>query len=153
MDKQIVLFTDGSEASDRATKLAVELAEFYKTKINAFFIIDSGWGSLLGDEWINTSETRMRFYKWFEGELETFAAEALKKVIAKAQEKGVQTQTQILIGPTEKLIIKNSQENHTSCVVLPNPRATSPGAAGGLRFNISSLVKKISCPILIGPAS
>lgn len=152
MKKQIVLFTDGSEASAKATGLAVELADFHKTNINAFFIIDSGWGSLLGDEWINTSETRMRFFNWFEGELKTFAAESLKKVIEKAQEKGVPAQTQILIGHTEKLIIETSKENHTSYLVLPNPNATSPGAAGGLKYSISSLAKRISCPILIGPA-
>ena len=63
MEKQIILFTDGSEGSEKATVLAVELANLDKTNLTAYFIIDSGWGSLLGDEWISTSKTRMRFYR------------------------------------------------------------------------------------------
>ncbi|MCL6559100.1 MAG: universal stress protein, partial [Firmicutes bacterium] len=151
MEKQIILFTDGSECSEKAADLAVELANLYKIKLSAFYIIDSGWGSLLGDEWINTSETRMRFFNWFEGELKTHAAESLKKVEKAALSKEVRVKTQILIGPAERLIIDCAGERPTAYVVLPNPNATAPGAAGGLKYNVGALAKKINCPILVGP--
>lgn len=150
MEKQIILFTDGSEGSEKATGLAVELANLNKTNLTAYFIIDSGWGSLLGDEWISTSKTRMRFYRWFEGELEAFAAESLKKVELAAQAKGVPVKTQILTGSTEKLMLHYIEER-PSYLVLPNPNATAPGAAGGLQYNIRALLKKANCPILVGP--
>lgn len=151
MERQIILFTDGSEGSIKATGLALELAEFYKSVINAFFIIDSSWGSLLGDEWISTSETRMRFFGWFEGELKAFAFESLEKVQKAAQARGVQARTRVLIGPVERLIIEQTLENPAALVVLPNPGATAPGAAAGLKYNISRLTKRINCPVLLGP--
>lgn len=151
MEKSIILFTDGSDSSTKAMGLAVELAFLYKTDLFAFFIIDSGWNNLLGDEWINTSETRMRFYRWFEGGLKAFAAESLQKVTEMAQARGVQATTQMLTGSAEKIMIHCAGERPGAYLVLPNPEVTAPGASGGLKYNIRTLIKKISCPVIIGP--
>jgi nucleotide-binding universal stress UspA family protein len=151
MIKEIICFTDGSGGALGAAGLAIKLAEFYQAGLNAFYIIDSGWGSLLGDEWINTSETRMRFFRWFEGELKDEAAKSLKAVEEMARERGVPIKIQILIGPTEKVILNQAGEKPGALVVLPNPAATAPAAAGGLRYNAGSLIKKLNGPVLIGP--
>lgn len=151
MEKQVVLFIDGSEASLKAAFLAAELARSCRGYVKAFFLIDSGWGSMLGDEWINTSGTRVRFYHWFEGELEKFASSSLEEVAEAVQARGVNIETEIITGTPEKLIIDRAGEKNVACLVLPNPYATSHRAEGGLKYNINALAKKISCPLIIGP--
>lgn len=146
-----MLFTDGSKGSIAAADLALDLASLYGAEIKAFFIIDSKWSNLLGGEWINTSETRMRFYNWFEGEIQTLAAKSLDCIKNMASGKGIPAEAITLTGPVEKLIIEQTRKYSTPILVLPNPEATSHEAEAGLKFNLNRLVKRINCPVLIGP--
>ncbi|MCL6639236.1 MAG: universal stress protein [Firmicutes bacterium] len=151
MEKEIILFVDPSRGSESAAALAADLAVHFEASLKVYYLIDSNWGGLLGDEWINTAETRMRFYEWFERELKATAAATLEKVKKIAEKRGVPVVTQILTGPVEKIIAGKAGESPGAWVVLPNPRAAAPAAAGGLRYNIGRLIKKLNGPVVIGP--
>lgn len=151
MKRQVLLFTDGSKGSIAAADLAFDLATLYGAGIKAFFIIDSKWSNLLGGEWINTSETRMRFYNWFEGEIQAVAAKSLEHIKSLASAKGIPAEAITLAGPVERLIIEQTEKYYFPVLVLPNPKATSPEAEARLKFNLHRLVKRINCPVFIGP--
>lgn len=151
MNGQILLVTDGSPSADAAGKTAIEMAQSMKLPLRAVFILDEGWRNLLGDEWINTSSTRMRFFHWFEDGLKSYAETVLAKFRQQANDKGIPVEIEIKIGKTEKVIVECTVNPETSLLVLPNPNAVAPEAAAGLRFNLNSLSKKVKCPIFIGP--
>ncbi|ABO50014.1 hypothetical protein Dred_1484 [Desulforamulus reducens MI-1] len=148
---QILFITDGSTSADLAGNIAMEMALTLKLPFRAVFILDEGWGNLLGDEWMSGSTTRIGFLRWLENDLNKHSEEILTAAMEKAKEKGLQIQTEVRVGKTESLITKLTVERETALMVLPNPHATAPAAAAGLRFNLNSLTKKVKCPIYIGP--
>ena len=151
MNGQILLITDGSPSADAAVQMATELSLSLKQPLRAVFILDEGWKNFLGDEWINTSSTRMKFFHWFEDGLHKHSEDVLAEVAEKVKEKGGQVETEIKVGKTEKVIAELTAEQETALLVLPNPHATAPAATAGLRYNLNSLSKKVKCPIYIGP--
>ncbi|EHQ91270.1 universal stress protein [Desulfosporosinus youngiae] len=151
MNGQILLITDGSPSADAAVQMATELSLGLKQPLRAVFILDEGWKNFLGDEWINTSSTRMKFFHWFEDGLHKHSEDVLAEVAEKVKEKGGQVETEIKVGKTEKVIVELTAEQETALLVLPNPHATAPAATAGLRYNLNSLSKKVKCPIYIGP--
>lgn len=151
MNSQILLVTDGSPSAEEAGKTAMDIALAWKLPLKAIFILDEGWKNLLGDEWINTSSTRMRFFHWFEDGLKNHSETVLSDFKRQAEAKGLSIEVEIKIGKTEKVIAETTVNSETALLVLPNPNATAPAAAAGLRFNLNSLAKKVECPILIGP--
>ena len=151
MKGQILFITDGSPSADTAGERAIQLALSMKLPLKAIFILDEGWKHLLGDEWINTSSTRMKFFHWFEDGLKEHSETVLNEFAKKARSQGVEVEAAIKIGKTERVITELTLEKETTLLVLPNPYATAPAAAAGLRFNLNSLAKKLKCPVLIGP--
>lgn len=151
MNGQILLITDGSPSADAAAQMATEMSLTLKLPLRVIFILDEGWNNFLGDEWINTSSTRMRFFHWFEDGLHKHSEEVLAEAANKAKEKGAVVETELKIGKTEKVIIDQTLETETALLFLPNPFATAPAATAGLRYNLQSLAKKIKCPIYVGP--
>lgn len=105
----------------------------------------------MGDEWINTSSTRMTFYHWFEGELNKAAEKVLEEFEGWARESEVNLKAEVLVGNTESLIAETANTRQASMLVLPSPHAAAAPAAAGLRFNLNSLAKKVQCPIMVGP--
>lgn len=151
MHGQILFITDGSSSANHAGRMAISMALSLKVPLKAVFILDEGWKYLLGDEWINTSSTRMRFFNWFEEGLNKHCETILQEFAEKVKAKGVQVEVAIKIGKTEKVILDLTNEKENTLLVLPNPHATAPAAAAGLRFNLNSLSKKVKCPIYVGP--
>ncbi|AEF94242.1 hypothetical protein Desca_1385 [Desulfotomaculum nigrificans CO-1-SRB] len=151
MNGQILFITDGSPAAIAAGENALALAKSQNLVIKAVFIIDEGWHHLLGDEWLNTSATRMSFLNWFNSRLNETAREVLAKFCKQAETYKITAELEIKVGKTEKVITKLASQPETALLVLPNPYSTAPAAEGGLKFNLNAITKKVNCPILIGP--
>lgn len=88
MNGHILLITDGSPSADAAGQMATEMSLALKLPLKAVFILDEGWNNFLGDEWINTSSTRMRFFHWFEDGIHKHSQEVLAEVTEKVKEHG-----------------------------------------------------------------
>lgn len=151
MNGQILFVTDGSPSADAAGETAIQLALGMKMPLQAVFILDEGWKYLLGDEWINTSSTRMKFFHWFEDGLNEHSETVLNEFAKKAKDQHLEVEVGIRIGKTERVIAELTVEKETAFLVLPNPHATAPAAAAGLRFSLQSLAKKVKCQVVIGP--
>lgn len=151
MKGQILFITDGSPSADEAGKTAIEMALAWNLPLRAIFILDEGWKHLLGDEWINTSATRMKFFHWFEDGLRDHSETLLNEFRNHARSFGVEVEIDLKIGKTEKVIAESTVAAETALLVLPNPHSTAPAAAAGLRYNLNALSKTIKCPIFVGP--
>lgn len=151
MNGQILFITDGSPSAEETGRAAVEIALSGNVSLKAVFILDEGWRHLLGDEWINTSSTRMNFFHWYEDGLMKHSESVLVDFRKKALDRGLEIETEVKIGKTEKVIAESAAAEKTVLLFLPNPHSTAPAAAAGLRYNLNSLSKKIKCPIYVGP--
>ncbi|HBV98366.1 MAG: universal stress protein [Peptococcaceae bacterium BICA1-7] len=151
MKGQILFITDGSPSAEEAGKIAIEMALSANIPLKAVFIFDEGWKHLLGDEWINTSSTRMTFFQWYEDGLMKHSDDILGGFHQKALDRGVNIEVEVKIGKTEKVMADLTNADNTILLFLPNPHSTAPAAAAGLRYSLNSLSKKIKCPIYVGP--
>lgn len=154
MVRDILLVLDGSPASLKAGDFALNLALKYKAALRAVYIIDGGWAGMLGDEWISTSDTRMKFYRYFEGELQKNGEAVLNIFKEKCSRAGLNVSCKMIAGKVEGIIVREvkslSADEHTCLLVVPNPSGAVP-AEGGLKIPLTKLFKKLKCPILTGP--
>ncbi len=150
MKGQIVFITDGSPSAEAAGEKAIALALAMKLPIKAVFILEESWRNLLGDEWMSAASTRSTFFHWLEDGLRNHRQVVLSEYTRLGQSYNVEVSTDTRIGKTEQIIIELTEETATALLVLPNPHATAPAAAAGLRFNLNRLAKKVKCPILLG---
>lgn len=152
MDGQVLLVTDGSPAAQCAGEMAIRYAADRRCGLRALYILDASWRSILGDEWISPGAVRDDFYRWLEGGLVKQAREVLERVGMRAEQAGVRPVTiEITAGDTERVIAEHARSPSVLLLVLPHPGATAPRAEAGLKYNLQTLVKKISCPLLVGP--
>ncbi|WP_445349456.1 universal stress protein [Desulforudis sp. DRI-14] len=152
--QSILLITDGSPSGVLAEDAAVDLARRYEGRIRAVYILDQSWQNLLGDEWMNTSETRMTFFRYLEDALYSRASEVLKCFTRKAEKAQVSCTAEVRVGKPDQVVIETAKELTASLVVIPNPVGCAHPAAGGIQFLAGRIAKKISCPLLVGaPAS
>lgn len=151
MKRQIVLITDGSLSARAAGQTAIEMARLWQIPVRAVFILDQNWSYILGDEWISAPGTRKKFWRWLENELVSNAQKELSRFQELAEEAGVEVETGVATGQTTRVILSLAGSPRTALLVLPNPHATRPAAEAGLKFNFHTLVKKIKCPVLVGP--
>lgn len=151
MKGQILFITDGSPSAEAAGKAAIDMALSASVPLKAVFVFDEGWKHLLGDEWINTSSTRMNFFHWFEDGLMKHSERVLGDFRQKALDHGVDAEIEVKVGKTEKVMAELTNAVDAFLLVLPNPHSTAPAAAAGLRYSLNSLSKRIKCPIYVGP--
>jgi nucleotide-binding universal stress UspA family protein len=151
MTGHILYITDGSYSSRMAGLQAIQIALSRQTALQALFIVDESWRDILGDEWMSNSLTRMQFYRWFEAGVQKYADEILIEFANRARQQGVIVETAIKTGRFEKVVLTIVSQTQPALLVLPNPHATGPAAACGLKFNLHRLAQKIPCPVLTGP--
>lgn len=152
--RDILLVLDGSPASLKAGEYALDLALKYEAALRAVYMIDGGWAGMLGDEWINTSDTRMKFFRYFEGELHKNGEAVLNTFKEKCSRAGLNVSGKIAAGKVEDMIARElkslSANAQAPLLVVPNPSGAVP-AEGGLKIPLAKLLIKIKCPVFVGP--
>src|SRR5512137_2224509 len=95
---KILVATHGSKGAVMAEEYALDLAGKLGAELHALYVIHKGWGSLVGIEWLHSSERRMEFYRYAESELYRMADEALARFAERAAARGVSVTTSIRVG-------------------------------------------------------
>lgn len=135
----------------QAEKLAFELAIPQQTLIVHLLVVPDLWDGMQGDDWLNNASTRDTFGRYVEGLLEKDAADQLRALEARCQERQLAYKSIVRVGdPTECIIEAAAQEGATLVVVGP-PR---PKGMLGIRSGIAlePLVRKLKIPLLIANA-
>lgn len=141
MYEEILVPTDGSEATDLAVEHAVDIARNYGARIHPLYVVDSSVYPRLdaGSEMIVES-------------LEEEGRNAVSAVVDVAERVGVQTRTAVESGPVHETILGYADEHGIDLVVM-----ATHGRSGIDRYLLGSVTEKVvrrsDAPVLTVRAS
>lgn len=146
MFKKILVATHGTKGAKRAEQHAIDLAGAFGAELHGLYVIHKGWGSLVGIEWLHSSEKRMEFYKYAETEFYRRADEVLGAFRELA--KGMKVTTAIKVGEPEDAIADEAKSAGADIIVIgagSNERSEEYKA----KVSLKKLLKLAPCPVLI----
>jgi len=118
MIRKILVATHGSAGAVEAEQYALDLARTLDAELHALYVIHKGWGSLVGIEWLHSSETRMTFFRYAETELYRMANTALAEFAQRAEAAGLTITTSVRVGDLEPIIAGEAAELGADLIVL-----------------------------------
>jgi nucleotide-binding universal stress UspA family protein len=130
---EILLPTDGSEATERAVEHAVDLAKTYGARLHAVYVVDAtAYASLeTGAELVLDA-------------LEDEGKAAVERVAAAAESAGVDCETHVLSGSTHRTLMEYVEDEGVDLVVMG-----THGRRGVRRYLLGSVTERVvrSCPV------
>ncbi|MBI5025930.1 MAG: universal stress protein [Nitrospirae bacterium] len=121
MIKRILVPTHGTEGARKAEEYALNMAKALGASVYGLYIIHKGWSSIAGIDWLNTSETRMQFYRHVEDELERRANEVLNAFTKRAHDMGITIETEKVVGEPVKVILEAAERLDADLIVMGGP--------------------------------
>lgn len=147
MITKILVATHGTENAVQAELYAMQLAKALDADLHGLYVIHKGWGSLVGIEWLHSSEKRMDFYRYAESELYRMADAALTAFAQRAEAQGLKVHYSVRVGDPAEIIAAEAAALGTELVVI--------GSDGSLkseeyraRISLHKLVKSAPCSVL-----
>jgi hypothetical protein len=146
MFKDILLVLDGSSSVAKLLPLIHKLVGA-KTSLTVIYVLDAGWGKLLGDEWISNSSTRRTFFHYMEKKRAQEAQAVLDDLTSQLASSVQQLKCSVAEGEPHRILVTTVKERGPfDLVVLPHPS----GANGnGVKLKLDRLCKTITCPVMI----
>lgn len=147
MFKRILIATHGTEGAKKAESYAIELAEALGADLHGLYVIHKGWGSLVGIEWLHSSEKRMEFYRYAESELYRMADVALTGFVHRAEAHGLNVKSSVRVGDPGDVIAEEAGALGADLVIIGS---ASNGRSEEYRAKISlnKLLKSMPCSVL-----
>lgn len=118
MIRKILVATHGTDGAVEAEHYALDLGRAFHAELHALYVIHKGWGSLVGIEWLHSSEKRMEFYRYAESELYRMADAAMGAFVQRAETCGVHVTTSVRVGDPGEVIVSESRERGSDLIVL-----------------------------------
>ncbi len=141
MFERILIATDGSETSDKAAKVGVEIARISGGRVTVVYVADTGRLSHLPDDMMLVS---IRDLLLREGETATTYVKEL------ARKEGVPSERMVVEGKPSDELLRVSKENDIDLMVMG-----SVGRSGLDRFLLGSVAEKVvqhaKVPVLTVP--
>jgi len=147
MIKKILLATHGTAGAIEAERSALELARTLDAELHALYVIHQGWGSLVGIEWLHSSETRMEFFRYAETELYRMANTALAAFAQRAEAAGLTITTSVRVGDPEQVIAGEAGELGADLIVLGSA-CQGRSSEYKARISVKKLMKAAPCSVL-----
>jgi nucleotide-binding universal stress UspA family protein len=147
MIRTILVATHGSKGAVEAEHYALDLARTLGAELHALYVIHKGWGSLVGIEWLHSSEKRMDFYRYAEAELYRMADEALGHFAQRAAACGVRITTSVLVGDPGEVIVNEARERRADLIVLGDA-CKGRSEEYKARINTGKLLRSATCSVL-----
>ncbi len=147
MIKKILVATHGTEGAVRAELYAMQLAQALDADIHGLYVINKDWGSLVGIEWLHSSEKRMDFYRYAESELYRMAETALENFRQRAAKTALSMTTSVRVGDLAEAIAEEARERGADLIII--------GSSGRERseeyrakVSLKKLLKSAPCSVL-----
>jgi len=139
--KKMLVPVDGSAASRRAGKLAIELAKGYSTEIVALHVVDVASLPLLAR---TTGKSRDEIKNELVREGEHLLAELKRE----AEKEGVELITQVEVGTPHRVIVDTATHERVDLILIGKV-----GVRGPRRIIIGSVTERViadaQCPVLV----
>jgi len=149
---KILVATHGSKGAVEAEQHALDLATTLGAELHALYVIHKGWGSLVGIEWLHSSETRMDFFRYAEAELYRMADEALGKFAQRAAACGVTATTSVRVGEPGEVLVNEARERGFDLIVLGDV-CKGRSEEYKAKINVRKLLRSAHCSVLQVKAS
>jgi nucleotide-binding universal stress UspA family protein len=147
MIRTILIATHGSKGAVEAEHYALDLAATHDAELHALYVIHKGWGSLVGIEWLHSSEKRMDFYRYAEAELYKMADAALSGFVQRAMARGLTVTTSIRVGDPGEVIVSESRELGPDLIVLGDA-CKGRSEEYKAKINVGKLLRSAPCSVL-----
>ncbi|MBI5180599.1 MAG: universal stress protein [Nitrospirae bacterium] len=147
MFKKILLATHGSDGAQKAEDAALKLAKENKAKLSVLYITHASWATMSGIDWLNRSNTRMRFARHMEDELENDAKTIIENFQKKAKKAGVKAEVIKVVAEPYDAILEQSKKSKPDIVVIGAPQKYSK--VYKYRIPYKKFLQEISCPVFI----
>jgi len=151
MFQHILLCTHGTAGAQKAEKLVFEqlLKNFPETRLTILTIINADWKLMTGDDWLNTSRTRMQFLDHVDGQL-TREIEADWERIKTAYPQSTEHRFIEVVGYVEETITEVARRQECDLIVIgPYQKTRSRGFRD--RIKNEKFHPLLPCPLLIAP--
>ena len=147
MIRKILIATHGSKGAVEAERYALDLARTLGAELHALYVIHKGWGSLVGIEWLHSSERRMEFYRYAESELYRMADTALGKFAQRAADCGVNVTFSIRVGDPGEALVDDARERGADLIVLGDA-CKGRSEEYKAKINVGKLLRSAPCSVL-----
>ncbi|MEK6744638.1 MAG: universal stress protein [Nitrospirota bacterium] len=147
MIRTILVATHGSKGAVEAERCALDLAATHDAELHALYVIHKGWGSLVGIEWLHSSEKRMDFYRYAEAELYKMADAALGKFVQRAAACGVKVTTSVRVGDPGEVILSEARERGSDLIVIGDA-CKGRSEEYKAKINVGKLLRSAPCSVL-----
>lgn len=148
MFKRILIATHGTEGAKKAESYAIELAGALGADLHGLYVIHKGWGSLVGIEWLHSSEKRMEFYRYAESELYRMADVALTGFVQRAEAHGLNVKSSVRVGDPGDVIAEEAMDRHIDLIVIGG-NSDVRSEEYKARISLKRLMKLAPCPVLV----
>jgi nucleotide-binding universal stress UspA family protein len=147
MITKILVATHGTENAIQAESYAIQLAKALGADLHGIYVIHKGWGSLVGIEWLHSSEKRMDFYRYAESELYRMADAALTGFVQRAEAHGLSIESSVRVGdPCDVIAEKAGTLGADLIIVGSNSNRRSEEYKA--KISIVKLMKSAPCSVL-----
>lgn len=147
MIRKILVPTHGTENAIQAESYAIQLATALGADLHGLYVIHKGWGSLVGIEWLHSSEKRMDFYRYAESELYRMADAALTGFVQRAATHGLSVESAVRVGDPVDVIAAEAGALGADLVIIgsnSNRRSEEYRA----KISLVKLMKSAPCSVL-----
>ena len=146
MFNKILVATHGTEGAKKAELYACKLARVFGAELHVLYVIHSGWSSLVGMEWLHSSNTRMDFFRYAESQFNLRAKEVLEAFTDIATD--IKITTSVKVGEPTEIILEEARVHHSDLIVI--------GCASRVRseeykarISMKKLLRFAPCPVLL----
>lgn len=146
MFKRILIATHGTEGAQKAESYAIGLARQSGTELHGLYVIHKDWSSLVGIEWLHSSERRMEFYRYAESQFNIRAEEVLRAFAERA--KGMKVATSVKVGYPDEIIAEEAMDRHIDLIVVGG-NSDVRSEEYKARISLKRLMKLAPCPVLV----
>jgi nucleotide-binding universal stress UspA family protein len=168
MREKIIIASHGAKGARAAEEAALELAagrsaqgaqgaegeprekEAQEAELVHLYVIDSFWGALRGDDWLNNGAAREHFNDYLKKELASEARAEMKRLAQRAREMKIPLRQQVMCGQPAKCLLELAARERASAVFIGQPRRKGETGLRS-RMKLEELVRNLDCRLVIVP--
>lgn len=147
MITKILVPTHGTENAVQAEAYAIKLAEALGADLHGLYVIHKGWASLVGIEWLHSSEKRMVFYRHAESELYKMADAAMTGFVQRAEKHGLSVMTSVRVGDPAAVIAEEARALGADLIVIGS-NGSERSEEYRAKISVDKLLKSAPCSLL-----
>lgn len=149
MFKKILIATHGTEGAQKAESYAIGLTRQSGAELHGLYVIHKDWSSLVGIEWLHSSERRMEFYRYAESQFYIRAEEVLRAFAERAKGMEMEVATCVKVGDPAEVIAEEALDRHIGLIVVGDNSDVRSSEEYKARISLKRLMKLAPCPVLV----